>query len=144
MPELGLAIIDEAVHDTNAWLNAISDRTAADKGTAYHALRAGLHAVRDRLTAEEAVHLSQQLPLMIRGIFFEGWQPAATPRLDRDKDAWMATVEGYLARDRETEITPEAAAQAVLTLLAERIDAGEMRHLEEQLPDEVAALARAA
>jgi uncharacterized protein (DUF2267 family) len=33
-----------------------------------------LHALRDRLPPEIAVHLSAQLPMLVRGIYYEGWK----------------------------------------------------------------------
>jgi uncharacterized protein (DUF2267 family) len=38
-----------------------------DKYRTYRLLRATLHALRDRLPAQEAVHLGAQLPMLIRG-----------------------------------------------------------------------------
>ena len=140
----GLPIIDETVNTTNAWLNEIADRTGAGKAGAYHVLRAGLHALRDRLTADEAVHLSQQLPTLVRGIYFESWRPLETPVLDRSLEAWLATLEGHLMAANADAIPPKKAAEALFAVLKEHIDDGECRHLEVQLPGEVADLLRAA
>ena len=48
-----------------------------DRRSAYRALRSVLHVLRDRLTPEQAVHLGAQLPLLVRGIFYDGWRIAA-------------------------------------------------------------------
>jgi len=144
MAQLGLPIIDDTVQTTNAWLNDIDDRIGCGKKGAYHVLRAGLHALRDRLTPDEAVHLGQQLPVLIRGIYFEGWRPSATPVLDRSLDAWLGTVEGHLRDENETRIDPRTAAEAVFAVLRASIDEGEFRHLEVQMPGEVADLMKVA
>jgi uncharacterized protein (DUF2267 family) len=144
MSGLGLPIIDETVDTTNAWLNEISDRTGAGRTGAYHVLRAGLHALRDRLTADEAVHLSQQLPTLVRGIFFEKWRPAETPVLDRSLGDWLATLEGHLTAANADSVPPLKAAEALFAVLKGHIDEGECRHLEVQLPGEVADLLKAA
>ncbi len=144
MADLGLSIIDETVQTTNIWLNEIDDRIGAGKQSAYHVLRAGLHALRDRLTADEAVHLGQQLPTLIRGIYFEGWRPSATPILDRSLDAWLGTVEGHLRSQNETGTDARQAAEAVFGVLRKHVDEGEFRHLEVQMPGDVADLMRAA
>lgn len=144
MPELGLKQIDASVQTFNTWLNQIADALGGGKADAYHALRAGLFALRDRMVADEAVDLSQQLPLIVRGIWFEGWQPHDVPRLDRDRDAWLATMEGRLRQEEAGAIDPERAATAVMAVLKAHLDVGQVRHLESQLPAEIADMLRAA
>jgi uncharacterized protein (DUF2267 family) len=42
------------------------------RNMSYAALRPVLHALRDRLTVQEAADLAAQLPLLVKGIFFDG------------------------------------------------------------------------
>ena len=43
-----------------------------DHRSTYRALRSVLHVLRNRLTPEQAVHLRAQLPLLVRGILYDG------------------------------------------------------------------------
>lgn len=141
MPDAGLPIFDETIATTNHWLNDISDRLGCTKQEAYHALRSGLHAVRDRLTLVEAVHLASQLPLLVRGIYFEGWRPSDNPGQERPADLWLVRVEEEL---RDVDLDAREAAMAVFALIKKHCDAGEMKHVHDQLPEEVRAMMEAA
>ena len=50
-----------------------------DRKLAYNVLKATLHALRDRIGPENAIHLGAQLPILVRGIYYDGWQFAQTP-----------------------------------------------------------------
>ena len=72
------AILDTSVQKTHEWLHEIGSELGFDnERAAYAALRATLHAVRDRLPAELVAHFGAELPTFIRGIYYEGWHPSA-------------------------------------------------------------------
>ena len=84
MSMTGLDVFDSTVHQTNVWLKSIMDRLGTDdRHRAYLALRATLHALRDRLPPEVAVHLGAQLPMLVRGFYYEEWHIAGTPTRER-------------------------------------------------------------
>lgn len=69
-----------AEHTAHVWLRWTTDDLATrDRAFAYRVARAWLHSVRDRLEVTAAARLSAQLPLLLRGVFFEGWEPAKVP-----------------------------------------------------------------
>lgn len=137
------SVIDRTVHETNEWLNELAETIGGSKQEAYHALRAGLHALRDRMVADEAVHLGQQLPLLIRGIYYEDWKPSATPHKERSREAYLDFVRQKLAQDG-SGLGPDAALDGVFSVLKRHIDKGELGHVADQLPKEVTQMMRAA
>ena len=133
MPATGTAAFDSTIQTTNVWLHDLMERLAwADQERAYHALRAVLHAVRDRLTVDQIAGLAAQLPLLVRGMFYEGWQPAKAPLKIRKKDEFYEHVSREL--DSSTLVSIERITDAVLAVLAKHIDHGEVAHIKATLP----------
>lgn len=129
-------IIDRTVQQTNAWLREVAGRLGIeDHRVSYRVLRAYLHALRDRLTVDEAVQLGAQLPLLIRGIYYEGWNPSRTPVRYHHIDEFLARV-----RD-EAELPGETSASYAVSVaagvLCEHVSAGEIDDIRAQLPAEL-------
>ena len=73
MSTTGLAVFDKTLQETNLWLKELMVRLGTDdREQAYTVLKATLHAVRDRLGPENAAHLGAQLPILLRGVYYEG------------------------------------------------------------------------
>jgi uncharacterized protein (DUF2267 family) len=139
MSVTGLEVFDATVQKTNAWLKRLMEILESDdRHLAYLALRATLHALRDRLTVEEAAELAAQLPMLVRGFYFEGWDPTGKPVRDRHLDAFLARIWRELPPG--APVDPEPAARAVFRLLAERIAEGELEDVRHVLPGEVREL----
>jgi len=105
-----------------------------DRHEAYLVLRATLHALRDRLTIEEAAQFGAQLPMLIRGFYYEGWDPTGKPLKERHKEEFLARIKQEL-RTQGTD--PEQVARAVFQVLANRISEGEIQDVEHVLPGKI-------
>ncbi len=93
MSDQGLPIIDRTVQETNRWLNALMEDTGeSDKTFALAGLRGVLVTLRDTMPVDLATNLGDQLPLLVRGIYYENYVPAKTPHLERTSDDWAASV----------------------------------------------------
>lgn len=142
----GLDAFDRTLQKTNEWLNEIMDEQGwSDRQRAYLALRATLHALRDQLTAEEAVHLGAQMPMLVRGFYYEGWHPASREILrERHKGDFLASIEERLRNavfpDRLTEEDARMIARGVFRVLDRRITAGEIEDVRNMLPKHVREL----
>ncbi|MDX2159483.1 MAG: DUF2267 domain-containing protein [Hyphomicrobiaceae bacterium] len=133
------ATLAHAVQQTQEWLKELMDNAdLSGEAEAWSVLRAVLHQLRDRLTIEEAVQLSAQLPLIVRGIFFEGWQPHRVP--DKSVNSRQDLLEALTMRLRPHPLAPEIMARCVFAQLARHVDPGEISNVIGQLPDEIKAL----
>jgi uncharacterized protein (DUF2267 family) len=111
------------VQETNLWLKDVMERIGTyDRHSAYSALRAVLHAVRDRIGPENAAHLGAQLPMLIRGLYYEGWDPTGKPTKERHEAQFLAHIAKELPRAEPGEV--ERGTCAVLDVLSKRIDRG--------------------
>ena len=130
---------DKTLEKTNAWLAHLEVALGwHDRQRSYSALRGVLHAIRDRLPPQEAVDLAAQLPMLVRGVFFEGWRLAGKPRRYRHKAEFLDQVAHeapwLAAEDREQVVT------AVFELLSSELGGGEPDQVRASLPAELREL----
>lgn len=136
MSATGLKVFDSTIQTTNIWLDDIMrDLNWTDRHRAYHALRAVLHTLRNRLPVDESAQLAAQLPLLVRGVYFDGWQPAAVPVKERRLEQFVAHVSEAFALD--TDADPEQICRSVLKVLGRHVDPGAIDGLRKVLPDQV-------
>lgn len=139
MDQAMLPVFDKTVHITNVWLKNVMDHMGeADQHHAYTALRATLQALRDRLPVNEVAHLGAQLPMLVRGFYYEGWHPAGTPTKERAKDEFVAHVREAFRGN--VQVDAERAVRAVFGVLAEHVTAGEIQDVKRALPPEIRGL----
>ncbi len=93
MADTQVAALDHTIQQTNIWLKTLAEELhIEDRHDAYRALRSVLRVLRDRLTPERAVHLGAQLPLLVRGIYYDGWRIAGKPSDERQAGEFAALV----------------------------------------------------
>jgi uncharacterized protein (DUF2267 family) len=109
-----------------------------DRHEIYSPMKATLHALRDGLTVEEVAQLGAQLPMLIRGFYYEGWDPTGKPLKVRQKEQFLAQIEQQFRPDHR--IDPEKVTRAVFTVLAKRVSDGEIEDVKRILPEEIREL----
>jgi uncharacterized protein (DUF2267 family) len=90
-----------------------------------------LHALRDCLPREEAIHIGLALPVLLRGFYFEGWR-SARPHVLRTRKAFLQRVHDGV--DQDPGVDAEQAAHAVCALLADRLPAAEIENARAATP----------
>ena len=124
------ATISHAVQQMQVWAEIIMCvRRICRRGRGLAV--AVLHQLRDRLTLEEAIDFGAQLPLIVRGIYHEGWRPSKTPEKLRSRHEFLEGVSAKLALH---SVGAEPATRDVFSLLAQAIDSGEIGDVINQLP----------
>ena len=133
------SIIEHSVEKAHIWLKEIADELGVkDRQYAYRALRAVLHTLRDRLTVDVAAKLAAQLPTLIRGIYYEDWDPSRTPLPIHDVETFLDHVlsEGRMAGETEASV----AVTAVARVLRAHVSSGEIDDVLAVLPDKFRVL----
>lgn len=136
----GLEVFDKSLHNTNIWLNEIMEGIGPDRSVAYHVLSAVLHVLRDRLTPDEAADLGAQLPLLIRGIYYDSYRPSRTPTKVRNQEEFLACIEAELQRARIRPVNVKEAARVVMQVLQQHVSDGEIGDVRAALPKDIRRL----
>ena len=131
-----IAAFEKTEQKTMRWLKGIADALGStDLERSYMILRAVLHALRDRLTPDEAVQLGAQLPMLVRGFYYEGWHPADKPRRYRHKERFLEQVSKEVPSLDYVQL--ERAIGAVFETLLSEIGGGEIDQVRSALPAEL-------
>jgi uncharacterized protein (DUF2267 family) len=132
--ESGRDIFDHTLQKTHEWLNDLMNELDwEDKPhKAYMALRTVLHALRDRLTVEEAIQLGAQLPMLVRGFYFEGWNLKDKPHKERHKDQFLDHVREAFRDD--VTVNPQQVVRAVFRVLQRHTSPGEIEDVKHVMP----------
>jgi uncharacterized protein (DUF2267 family) len=127
--------VERSVHKTNEWLNGIRDELGQeDREEAWRILKADLQVLRDQLTIDEAAQFAAQLPLVLRGAFYEGFDPGHQAKV-RHRDEFLALFAERAALSDSTDA--ERALGAATSVLSSHITPGELDDLAAQLPSDL-------
>lgn len=130
--------------EANRFINEVAGEIGCDRNTAARVTRAVLHAVRDRLPADDAVQFAQGLPMALRGVYFDQYDISRTPVLIRNVPAFLEYIR---EKDRFSAIadfpSPQDVVyslQAVFRVLSRNMDWGQVSQVIRLLPKSIAQL----
>jgi uncharacterized protein (DUF2267 family) len=139
MSATGLEVFDKTLQETHLWLKALESQIGGeDRHRTYLILRSALHALRDRLGPRAAAQLGAQLPILLRGVFYEGWRPTDTPVKDRHAEEFFAHVRAGLPPGMKLNV--DEAVRAVFAVISQRVDPGEVAKMAKLMPAELREL----
>ncbi|HET9130473.1 MAG TPA: DUF2267 domain-containing protein, partial [Terriglobia bacterium] len=129
------ALFAKSLQKTDIWLkDAARELKWKDPHKTYTALRSVLHGLRDRITTREAVQLGAQLPVMIRGFYYEGWTMPEHPIRDRTRYGFLAQIQKEFGKVDAGEIDTVHVASAIFRVLNAKISEGEIDDIRATLP----------
>ena len=134
---MAIAELGNAAASAEEWIDDLARRLGwSDREKVYLALVATLHALRDSLPAHEAVFLGDYLPVLLRGLYYEGWR---LPKYSsfRSRDAFLERVREGVHRDPPVDAEP--VAKAVLAQIAEHLPASELEDVRAVTPNALRA-----
>jgi uncharacterized protein (DUF2267 family) len=129
--------LDKSLTKTKEWLKDIEHELHLNsEHEAYSCLRALLHCLRDQLTPDEVAQLGAQLPILLRGVYYDGWDPQINPHKIRHVKEFFDAVSNKLRRN----LNPSHVTEGVLKVLELRLTKGEVESLKGTLPHHIADL----
>lgn len=132
MSTTGLEVFDRTLQSTHIWLDEIMDRIGPDRALAWKVLSTVLQTLRDRLPVELAAHLGAQLPLLVRGTYYDRFDPSKLPANWHTADQFKQQVSEGLAGSRP--VAPGDAIDAVFGVLDRHISVGQIDKVYQSLP----------
>ncbi|MCW3840489.1 DUF2267 domain-containing protein [Micromonospora yasonensis] len=137
MAEQMISAFESSLDKTNVMLKEIESAYGWPKeqrNQSYAALRTVLHLLRDRLPVAQSVEFAQQLPVLLRGVYFDGWQPESVPiKLNRD-DFLYEVRQGF---PYDVEGGTEQVVQVVLDTLRRHMNQGEWEDVKSAMPKDL-------
>lgn len=129
-------VFDKTVQKSQLWIEEIEKNLdSSSENRAYLALRTVLHSLRNHLQINEAIHLGAELPMLIRGLYFEGWDPREKPQRDKDQKDFFNYFKSYFSEETDEEI--KKMVKAVFKVLDNKISQGEIKDVRENLPSHI-------
>ena len=132
MSATGLDVFDETLQTTNVWLKEIMADLGPDRRTAWRVLSVVLRKLRDRLPIGLAAHLGAQLPLLVRGAYYDQFEPGRLPVDCNSREEFEAEVAEWLSDTRPVD--PDQAVRSVFRVLTHHLDPGQITKVVEALP----------
>jgi uncharacterized protein (DUF2267 family) len=114
-----------------------------DENMAGRVVRAVLHTLRDQLSAEENLQLLAQLPVLIKGMYVEGWKMAPRQRIHNEIEFFEEVrkkLGSMAAHDLGNNDTARRRVSGVFETLSEYVSEGEMADVVAQLPKDLKKL----
>ena len=119
MSATGLDVFDKTLQTTHIWLDELMQEIGPDRQVAWHVLGAVLRGLRDRVPLELAAHLGAQLPILVRGTYYDQWHAPGTINKVRSLDEFLECIGREFANTRpvnvrvQVEALPEQAQGAM-------------------------------
>lgn len=123
---------EQALINSMDWMREVQEELDLDEQDTYQCLRAVLQALRNRLPVTEAAALGGKLPMVVRGIYYEGWTPAQNTA--GSGESFLGDVAGALERSEGLEAEPEQVARSVLRVLGRRIPKADLDQIAQASP----------
>lgn len=133
----GTRLFDRTLQKSNIWLKELGEQLQLDSREAsLSALRATLQALRDLLPIEEMAQLGSQLPVLIRGLYYENWDPHHQEYRVKHREDFYALVEEKMGSSRIKffEIETQEIVLACFDVLTRNTDVGEIKDVRGTLP----------
>jgi uncharacterized protein (DUF2267 family) len=138
MSTSGLDVFDKTLQTTHIWLDEIMQTVGPERNVAWHVLGAVLRTLRDRVPPELAAHLGAQLPLLVRGTYYDQVRPGHAPERLHSEEQFLAHVRSELGSIRPVNV--REATRSVMAVLNHHVTPEQVEKVKHSLPGPIRAL----
>jgi uncharacterized protein (DUF2267 family) len=107
-------------------------------------LKAVLHSLRNRLSVEDSFQFMSQLPLLIKGIYVDGWKISKEFVRIKHLDEFINEVKHEAGNTAEVDFSNNSIAinsiKNVFKTIVQQVSPGEVEHLKAVFPKELKQL----
>lgn len=125
----------------NEVVNMLADELKVPRDKAGRILRAVLHALRDRISIDESMQVLAQLPMALKSVYVDQWQPWHSFHRIHHIDEFIDDIRKYdkrsAAMDFGNDQTAMLAIKAVFKTLNYYLSEGEFRDIVAVLTTEM-------
>jgi uncharacterized protein (DUF2267 family) len=138
MSTTGLDVFDKTLQTTNIWLDEVMEAVGPDRKVAWHVLGAVLRTLRDRLPEDLSMNLGAQLPLLVRGAYYDQFHARHSSERMHTEEEFFAHITGEFGGIRPVNV--RKATRGVLSVLDRHISPGLVEKMRNALPHHIRAL----
>ena len=137
----GIRSLDSSLQTTMDWLSEIQEELGwPDKEKVYKATKAVLHAIRDRSPIEEVINFTANLPVVFKGMLFDGYTLSGKPVKIRTIGDFYDYIQDQYGARQGNIINADDACRGVINIISEKVGEGEMHKLTANMPEELRPL----
>jgi uncharacterized protein (DUF2267 family) len=136
---------DQFLEKGNEFLKEVARELGVpdDTDQAYRIMTSVLHTVRETISPEESLHLISQLPMMIKGVYVNGWHLKPKNRLRSSREFFECLRQQNprtATEDFGDDTQAKLKTQSVLKVVKNHVATGEIQDILDQLPMELAEM----
>lgn len=128
----------------NHFVHQVAAELGSSRNCAARVTRAVLHALRDRMPPNLAIQVAQGLPMALKGIYIDRYDPSQTPVVIRSPKRFLRYIHAKLGITAPVDLPdPESvreAFRAVFCVLERHLSPGQMHQLKHALNRELLSL----
>jgi uncharacterized protein (DUF2267 family) len=129
-----IAVFARTMQKSHEWVLAMQkDIGYLNADEVYHILRAVLQTLRDQLSVNEAAQFAAQLPLLLRGAFYECWDPNVSALRGCTKEEFLIAVQHKMGFRSPPNFNIAAGVTSALRVIQSHVSSGEMKDIISQM-----------
>jgi len=135
---------EKYAHEGNHFVNEVAETLGCERAKAARLTQVVLHALRDRMPVHEAIHAAQGLPMALKAIFVDQYDPGRAPVVIRSKTEFLDFIWNKLTNPDEFKSRDEIAEgfRAVFLVLQKHLDEGQVNRILNSTHSEIRDLLR--